>query len=398
MLNGSGADLISWNSGINNAVPFIPIVSYTYTLTGTDTATGCTNTDQLLIIVNPLPAVNGGVDQTVCAGTTVALFGTGADTYIWTNNVIDNLPFVATNSLLCLVMGTDTITGCSNVDQVILTVNQLPAVNAGADQSICVGNSTVLSGSGANTYLWTNNITDGLVFTPANTANYTLTGTDSNGCVNTDQVLITVNAIPTVDAGPNQTICKGESVILSGTGALIYSWDNNVINGQSFAPSNTQMYTVIGTDSNGCQDDDVVTVTVNQTSNSAMNVQALNSFILNGQTYNQSGTYYQTLTNSAGCDSTITLNLSLDFTGINTLGKTEKLIVFPNPIQNQFTIKGLESLGKIESITIKDINGKSVKILDDKNSIFTIAELSSGVYFLEVNSERYIGVEKIIKE
>jgi trimeric autotransporter adhesin len=295
-------------------------------------------------------------------------------------------------------MGTDTITGCSNVDQVILTVNQLPAVNAGADQSICVGNSTVLSGSGANTYLWTNNITDGLVFTPANTANYTLTGTDSNGCVNTDQVLITVNAIPTVDAGPNQTICKGESVILSGTGALIYSWDNNVINGQSFAPSNTQMYTVIGTDSNGCQDDDVVTVTVNQTSNSAMNVQALNSFILNGQTYNQSGTYYQPLTNSAGCDSTITLNLSLDFTGINTLGKTEKLIVFPNPIQNQFTIKGLESLGKIESITIKDINGKSVKILDDKNSIFTIAELSSGVYFLEVNSERYIGVEKIIKE
>ena len=84
-----------------------------------------------------------------------------------------------------------------NTDQVDVTVNPLPIVSAGVDQTVCIGASVTLSGSGATSYTWNNGITDGTAFTPAlGTTTYTVTGTDGNGCVNTDQVDVTVNPLP----------------------------------------------------------------------------------------------------------------------------------------------------------------------------------------------------------
>ena len=42
------------------------------------------------------------------------------------------------------------------------------------------------------------------------TNTYTVTGTDGNGCENTDQVDVTVNPLPTVGAGADQTVCEGD--------------------------------------------------------------------------------------------------------------------------------------------------------------------------------------------
>jgi len=63
--------------------------------------------------------------------------------------------------------------------------------------------------------------------------------------------------------------------------------------------------------------------------NSVSNVTAIDSYtwILNGQTYTQSGTYTQTVPAANGCDSTITLNLTLNFTGMDELGTGAKKIV-----------------------------------------------------------------------
>ena len=63
-----------------------------------------------------------------------------------------------------------------------------------------------LAGSGASTYTWDNGITDNTAFSPNTTTNYTVTGTDANGCQNTDQVTVTVSALPTVSAGADQTV------------------------------------------------------------------------------------------------------------------------------------------------------------------------------------------------
>ena len=59
------------------------------------------------------------------------------------------------------VTGTD-VNGCSNTSDVQITVNPLPTVrNPGTDYSICSGNMTTLTGTGATTYVWDNGVTDG---------------------------------------------------------------------------------------------------------------------------------------------------------------------------------------------------------------------------------------------
>ena len=96
------------------------------------------------------------------------------------------------------------------------------------------------------TYAWDSGVTDGIAFTPTTTATYTVTGTDANGCTAT--VDVTVNALPTVDAGTDQTVCSGTAVTLTASGASTYSWDNNVTDGTAFTPSATTTYSVTGTD------------------------------------------------------------------------------------------------------------------------------------------------------
>ena len=158
--------------------------------------------------------------------------------------------------------------GCDSVASLALTITGNPSVIAGANQTICAGESVTLSGSGAASYAWDNGVIDGTSFTPTATATYTITGTDANGCTATDDVLISVNPSPTISAGADQTKCSGESVTLSGSGAASYAWDNGVTDGTSFTPTATATYTVTGTDATGCTATDDVLVTVNNTHSS----------------------------------------------------------------------------------------------------------------------------------
>jgi hypothetical protein len=308
-LSGSGASTYTWNNNVQDGVAFTPVSTQTYTVTGTD-ANGCTNAAQTTITVNALPTVGAGANQTVCAGTSVTLSGSGANTYAWNNNVQDGVAFTPASTQTYTVNGTDA-NGCTNTAQVQVTVNALPTVGAGANQTVCAGTSVTLSGSGASTYAWNNNVQDGVAFTPASTQTYTVTGTDANGCTNTAQTTITVNALPTVGAGSNQTVCAGTSVTLSGSGASTYVWNNNVQDGVAFTPASTQTYTVTGTDANGCTNTAQVLVTVSNPSSSTVTETACLSYTLNGQSYTQSGTYQQNLTNVLGCDSTLTLTLTI---------------------------------------------------------------------------------------
>ncbi|WP_186279978.1 gliding motility-associated C-terminal domain-containing protein [Fluviicola chungangensis] len=260
-LSGSGAQTYTWDNGVTNGVSFAPASTMTYTVTGTD-ANGCTGTDQILVTVNPLPVVDAGINQTVCSGQSVTLSGSGAQTYTWDNGVTNGVPFIVNATQTYTVTGTNA-NGCTNTDQVTITINPSPTVSGGVDQAVCLGTSVTLTASGAQTYSWNNGITNGVSFTPGTTTTYTVTGTNSNGCTGTDQVVVTVNPIPVVSAGANQTICEGSPVILSGSGATSYTWSNGVQNNLSFVPSlGTNTYVVTGTTAAGCQNTDTVVVTV----------------------------------------------------------------------------------------------------------------------------------------
>ncbi|MFK7757677.1 MAG: T9SS type A sorting domain-containing protein [Flavobacteriales bacterium] len=265
MLSGSGASVYEWGSGIENNVAFMPSIGVTsYMVTGTD-ANGCVNTDNVVITVNELPSIEAGINQTICEGETVILSAGGAVTYEWGNGVTNDMPFTPSTGVTSYaVAGTDA-NGCANTANVVITVNELPSIEAGVDQMVCEGETVTLSALGAMTYEWSNDVTNNTAFTPSvGVTSYMVTGTDINGCANTDNVIISTNSNPTVEAGIDLTVCEGETVTLTASGANTMQWNNGVTNGVAFIPTigNTS-FNVTGTDAQGCSSTDDVTITVN---------------------------------------------------------------------------------------------------------------------------------------
>jgi hypothetical protein len=266
-LNGAGAVSYTWTNNVSDATSFLPTTTATYTVDGVD-ANGCHNTDDVQVTVWALPAVSAGADQTICLSSPVILSGSGALTYTWTNGVTNATPFFPTSTATYSVDGVD-INGCHNTDQVVVTMISQPVVNAGLDQTVCATTPVVLFAQPTvNTpvsvtgYQWSNNIANGSQFTPTTTATYTVTATGANGCLNQDQVVVTVLAQPNVIAGNDFTVCAGLSATLNATGAVSYSWNNGVTQATPFFPNATTTYTVTGTGANGCTNQDQVVVTV----------------------------------------------------------------------------------------------------------------------------------------
>ncbi|HIA06574.1 MAG TPA: hypothetical protein EYN71_07740, partial [Flavobacteriales bacterium] len=262
-LTGFGAVSYTWDNGVTNGDYVLPLTTTTYTVTGTD-ANNCVNTDSVVVTVNALPNVTANASaQTICEGDSSQLTGFGAASYTWDNGVTDSDYVSPITTTVYTVTGTDA-NNCSNTDQVTITVNTLPTVDAGPDTTVCDGDTVTLTGSGATIYDWNNGVTDGVPFTPSlGTTTYSVTVV-LGLCANSDSVEVTVNPLPTVDAGPDQTVCDGDTVILTGSGASTYTWDNGVTDGVSFTPPlGTMTFTVTGTDANNCVNTDSVIVTVN---------------------------------------------------------------------------------------------------------------------------------------
>ncbi len=135
----------------------------------------------------------------------------------------------------------------------------------------------------------------------------------SNSC-NTVRDTIDIAGSLTVTANATQdSVCAGQSVTLTGSGAATYTWTGGVTNNIPFNPVTTQTYIVTGTDGSGCSNTSYITVTINN-SNIVTNTticQPQLPYTWNGQTINNAGTYTATFTNMYGCDSVETLNLTV---------------------------------------------------------------------------------------
>ena len=336
VLKGTGSYTYSWNNGVTNGVAFTPTSTATYTLTGTD-VNGLTSTDQVMITVVDNPTVSAGSDITECQGSLVTLSGSGASSYTWNNGVRNAVAFATTVTTTYTVTGTDA-NGCINTDQVLVTVNPLPVVNAGTDVTVCAGTPVTLTGSGASTYTWDNSVSNAVAFTPTATTTYTVTVTDANGCVNTDQVVVNVNALPSVDAGSDIMVCTGTAVILSGTGASTYTWDNSVSNGVTFTPTVTTTYTVTGTDANGCVNTDQVVVTVTSGSLTQPIAAGADLSICAGTPVTLSGsgastyTWNNAVSNGVAFTPTTTTTYTVTGTDINGCVNSDQVVVTVNPI------------------------------------------------------------------
>jgi|GEM_PF-1217271 len=124
---------------------------------------------------------------------------------------------------------------------------------------------------------------------------------------------VTYTAPPVVTISASSlNVCAGGQVTLSGSGAVGYSWSNSVNNGVAFTPTSTTTYHVTGT-TGACTDTASVTIQVNVPTGSSQNQSICSgqSYVFNGSTLTSAGVYYDTLVNEAGCDSVITLTLTV---------------------------------------------------------------------------------------
>ena len=97
-------------------------------------------------------------------------------------------------------------------------------------------------------------------------------------------------------------------------------------------------------------------------------------------------------------DATASFSLNCSGAGFSDINESNTLMIYPNPTNGDFTITGLELVGTVSSLTLTDMNGKVVKVLDPKVSKFSMASIKPGVYFLNILSGNKQEVLKIVKE
>jgi len=198
-LTASGASSYSWNTGATTAgINDTPQGTTVYTVQGT--ANGCASSNTIQVSVfNPVLSISG--PTSVCRGQTASLTASAADSYTWSNGSpfagVVVTPTVSTVYSVAALTSTGNLT-CPSSASVNVVVNPLPTVTAVASKtSVCRGQSFTLTASGATTYSWNTGATTASLVTSSTLVaniNYTVQGTDANGCTNTSVITIKVNS------------------------------------------------------------------------------------------------------------------------------------------------------------------------------------------------------------
>ena len=107
------------------------------------------------------------------------------------------------------------LTDCE-IQQLYLSQTTSLTISAGPDQTVCSGSPITLTATGASSYSWSGGVQNGVPFTPTTSGTYIVTGTNSNGCIGTDTVNISVIPTPIISV-TQDTICTGQTTTLTAS-------------------------------------------------------------------------------------------------------------------------------------------------------------------------------------
>lgn len=268
------------------------------------------------------------------------------------------------------------------------TINIIPILttNAGADDTICSGSCTTLSGSASGgippyTYSWSpdnGSLSDtsdtNPTACPDTTTTYTLTVEDANGCTDTDQVVVTVNPTPVANAGSDTEISSGTCTILNGSALggpppYIYSWspatglDHPDSPTPEACPQATTIYTLTVTDDNGCTDDDQVVVTVTATTDTLVKIDPPISYVYQDRESIEVAVAVEEVTDLHGInfnflydDEILDLVLVEEGSFLTSRGRTEFLVEYDSGMVNVSTTllgtrPGVNGSGQVALLT-----------------------------------------------
>ena len=252
---------------------------------------------------------------------------------------------------------TQTLTSVNGCDSIVtLSLNVNPTFNTELSANICQGQ--VYNENGFNV---------------SEAGVYTQTLTSANGCDSI--VTLTLNVNPTFNTELSATICEGQ-----------------VYNEQGFNVSEAGVYTQTLQTINGCDSVVTLTVSVNPTFDTTINatINAGETYAEYGFNESEAGTYVQNLQTEFGCDSTITLVLSVN-SSLLDVEQTE-ISFYPNPTDSKVIFSQM-----IEKIEVIDLTGKTIFTFTNAKTI-NIESLPSGAYYLRLTNNDKAIMRKVIKE
>jgi gliding motility-associated-like protein len=352
LITATGTPLISISGGGVLGTSFIPSFSQIYTMTGIG-SNGCKSMDTVSLGVKDLPLLNIAGNNYFCLGTSAYLIASGANTYQWSNNSTTSAIVVAPESSTNYVLTGTGINGCISIITVPVYLSALAPIYINGNSTVCIGDSVHLNVKDVSNIKWSNNATTtSISLLPVSTLPVSITGITNGGCLGQGFATITLNEKPSLAILGNSSVCKGEFVSLTITGAKTYKWSNNSTNSTiSVFPQSAVSYMITGTGVNGCFNTTIVDISIKESpslnisdksicegTNAILNVSGADKYVWNngaiGSSIEVSPThtteFVVTGTGTNNCVSVAPVNVfvnrkpkvSLDLSGINYLCNT----------------------------------------------------------------------------
>lgn len=350
--------LSSLTSAVTIATPAVT-TSYIVAITN---ATGCVDFDTVVVNVAllPAPTITASGSISLCIGDSVTLTSSAANSYQWSSSINDTLQSITVSVAGTYTLTIDNAQGCTNSASQVVSVHPLPTINAGQNDSTCISFNVVLNASGGASYIWHpgNTLSDSTIASPtaapmANTT-YTVVGTSSFGCINSDAVLISVFNNPSVPA-----TTRGHDTLYCVPTATSYQWYRN---GSAIAGAVNKYYV----------------------------------FTLNGS-------YYVEVFNAEGCSTASTLITIVD-AGIAESNDKLVLEIYPNPTANSFILELNISRKNDVKINLTNVAGQLIysgelnQFVGIYKKQISLNEFAKGIYYLQIITNDEVINKKIIKQ
>jgi gliding motility-associated-like protein len=217
-LTASGASSYTWNDGSTGTTLTIDTAGTFFTTTdqcGIDTAT-------IDIAWNgSTPSVSLSGNNNICQGETTQITASGDGPFTWHNNTIGSIYDASSNEDIYA-----SVTNNCGTDTAFMTINITgtpPTASITGDLIVCGDDSTTLTASGGNSYLWSNGTTNST--STADTSGF-LIATNNCGADTSFFTLTSTGALPeaTINGDPN--ICDNKPSLFSASGGDTYLWHN----------------------------------------------------------------------------------------------------------------------------------------------------------------------------
>ena len=241
---------------------------------------GCKQKDSVELFINELPKADLGDSLEICEGDDAVIFdastasiggeGSAITKYTWEDGSDGATKTTDVDGTYWVAI--EDANMCHDTDTVVLTVHALPEVELRSDTSICAGDAAIefiaFAGLATDTtYTWDSGEIGEMISKDA-AGIYKVVMEDQFGCLDSDEVELTINALPVIELR-DSTICGDADPVLwdaavATPGMTTYIWSDTDVAGDGKLETKIDgIYWIIIEDANQCSDTDTVVLTVN---------------------------------------------------------------------------------------------------------------------------------------